>query len=82
MDMQTKLTWVTRTLVLMAVIAWPALGGCATTGSGATADLGPPPEGYEDWDDYWKDQDHRYRAFERDRQKHEMDRQRLPGGQP
>ena len=56
------------------------LGGCASSQSTASADQeGPPPEGYETWDDYWKGKDKDYSDFDADVQRHRMTRPDVPG---
>jgi len=70
---------------LAALLLFP--GGCETTqeteppaGSvSAAAEQGPPPEGYETWEDYWKAKDKDYRDFEHDMKIKEMRRPVVPG---
>jgi hypothetical protein len=70
-----------RVLLLGAAIAlWTPLHGCASTESTASQEAGPPPEGFETWEEYGKAKDREYEEFERNKRAHEMSRPRVPGG--
>jgi len=53
------------------------LGGCASEEKLDTS--GPPPEGYEDWDEYWAAQDAMQRDLENTGQRLDMNRPSSPG---
>jgi hypothetical protein len=55
------------------------LHGCASTQTTASQEQGPPPEGFETWEDYGKAKDREYADFERDKQTYQMSRPRVPG---
>lgn len=63
-----------------AVIVAQALGsmvlvGCeTTTKTEEMTGVGPPPEGYDTWDDYWKEQDQVQRSWERDMSRTQLGR--------
>lgn len=78
-------TWSTRLLVIGTAVAWAAGAlGCASseTTDRAAAEQGPPPEGFETWEDYWQAKDQEFKDFERDRREFQMTRPRVPGGTP
>lgn len=66
-------------VVVASTGLWLTLAGCETKSSQLTTTQAPAeqsgevPEGYESWDDYWKDQDQREQAMDRSRQRHEID---------
>lgn len=63
-----------------ALVAAGVAGGCSSAPRTASAGDGPPPEGYETWEDYWQAKDREYEDFERDRREFKLTRPRVPGG--
>ena len=74
---------ITRFAVFLgaALIAAGVAGGCSSAPrTASSAGDGPPPEGYETWEDYWQAKDREYEDFERDRRGFKLTRPRVPGG--
>jgi hypothetical protein len=56
------------------------LAGCESAErTTSMAETGPPPDGYETWEDYYKATDADYEKFEQDVEVHRMNRPRVPG---
>ena len=62
-----------------ATVSITALSGCATTPEVVRQTDGPPPEGYETWEDYWRSMDRQSAKFEQDVRTHRMTRPNIPG---
>ncbi|MHC5024165.1 MAG: hypothetical protein ACYTGG_09680 [Planctomycetota bacterium] len=72
--------WLSAAAVLVIALAGGGLVGCESTERSASAgELGPPPDGYETWDDYYREQDADARKLEHDAAVQQMKQPRVPG---